>query len=42
MSRIQNILDKADREGVIRGVFHHEFSAQKHLKDVRAVLDTLK
>ncbi len=31
-----------DREGVVRGVFHHEFSAQKHLKDVRALLDTLK
>lgn len=30
-----------DREGIIRGVFHHELSAQKHVDSVRALLATL-
>ena len=31
-----------DRNKKIRGVFHHELSAQKHLDDVRNALKTLK
>ena len=30
-----------DRAGVVRGAFHHELSAQKHLDDVRSLLRTL-
>ena len=31
-----------DRNKKIRGVFHHELSAQKHLDDVRGALKSLK
>ncbi len=30
-----------DREGVVRGAFHHELSMSKHVSDVRALLEEL-
>ena len=39
--RILRVTYAIDREQRIRGVFHHELSAQKHLDDVERVLATL-
>jgi len=30
-----------DRDGIVRGVFHHELSADKHLAEVRKILERL-
>lgn len=30
-----------DKQGVVRGVFHHELAVNRHLADVRAVLSSL-
>jgi thioredoxin-dependent peroxiredoxin len=31
----------ADKEGIVRGVFRHEFQIGKHLDDARALLEKL-
>lgn len=41
LSMARRVTFVIDKQGIIRGVFRHELSAQKHLDDVRAQLASL-
>lgn len=38
---VKRVTFVADKAGVIRGVFHHELDAARHVRDVRECLETL-